>query len=150
MVEEQGVIVALDGSRAWVETRRQSVCGGCSANKSCGTGVLARYLDGRVAKVRALNPPAAVVGDTVTVGLHEGALLAMSALMYLLPLALLLAGALVAEFLARRLEVSSEPLAIAGGVAGLLSGFLLARRASRRVEHDARFQPIVIRVHKGL
>jgi len=110
---------------------------------------MARYFDGRVAKVQALNPPAAAVGDTVTVGLHEGALLAVSALMYLLPLALLLAGALAAEFLARRIEVSGEPLTIAGGIAGLLAGFMLARLASRRVEHDARFQPVILRVHKG-
>lgn len=150
MIEEQGVIVALEGPSAWVETRRKSVCGTCSANKGCGTGVAARYFDGRVARVRALNPAAAAIGDTVTVGLHEGALVAVSALMYLLPLALLLVGALVAEFLARRIEVSGEPLAIAGGMTGLLIGFALARRASGRLEQDARFQPIIVRVHKGL
>lgn len=148
MVEEQGIVVALDGARAWIETRRKSVCGGCSANKGCGTGVMARYFDGRVAKVQALNPRAAAVGDTVTVGLHEGALLAVSTLMYLLPLALLLTGALAAEFLAQRIGVSGEPLTIAGGIAGLLSGFMLARLGSRRIEHDARFQPVIVRVHK--
>lgn len=109
---------------------------------------MARYFDGRVAKVQALNPRAAAVGDTVTVGLHEGALLAVSTLMYLLPLALLLTGALAAEFLAQRIGVSGEPLTIAGGIAGLLSGFMLARLGSRRIEHDARFQPVIVRVHK--
>lgn len=141
--------MALEGPQAWVETRRSSVCGACSASKGCGTGVMARYFAGRVAKVKALNPNAGAVGDTVTVGLHEGALLAVSALMYLLPLLLLLCGALVAEFLARRIEVSSEPLAIAGGLFGLLMGFVLARRASRRLEHKPRYQPIILRVHKG-
>lgn len=141
--------MALEGPQAWVETRRSSACGTCSANKGCGTGVMARYFDGRVARVKALNPTAASVGDTVTVGLHEGALLAVSALMYLLPLVLLLCGALAAEFLARRIEVSSEPLAIAGGLSGLLVGFVFARQVSRRLENEARFQPIILRVDKG-
>jgi len=81
-------------------------------------------------------------GDAVMVGLAEGALLRGALLVYLLPLALLLAGALLGQ--AAFAGAGEEPV-ILSGATGLGLGFLAARVLSRRWRGDARFQPVVVR-----
>ena len=65
-----------------------------------------------------------------------------SLLVYLLPLALLLAGALLGQ--AAFAGAGEEPVILSGAV-GLGLGFLAARVVSRRLRSDTRFQPVVMR-----
>jgi len=81
-------------------------------------------------------------GDAVIVGLAEGALLRGSLLVYLLPIVLLLAGALLGQ--AAFAGAGEEPVILSGAV-GLGLGFLAARVVSRRLRSDTRFQPMVMR-----
>ena len=50
MIEESAQVVAVEGASGeyvWVETQRQSTCGGCAANQACGTATLAKVLGTR-------------------------------------------------------------------------------------------------------
>lgn len=142
MIEESAVVVEAGDGYAWVETRRRSACGACSASEGCGTTTLAKVWGERRTRVRALSTLSLRPGDAVIVGLAEGALLHGSLLVYLLPLALLLAGALLGQ--AAFAGAGEEPVILAGAV-GLGLGFLAARVVSRRLRSDARFQPVVMR-----
>ena len=142
MIEELAVVVEAGDGYAWVETRRRSACGACSASDGCGTATLAKVWGERRTRVRAISTWPLRPGDAVIVGLAEGALLRGSLLVYLLPLALLLAGALLGQ--AAFAGAGEEPVILAGAV-GLGLGFLAARIASRRWRSDARFQPVVVR-----
>lgn len=142
MIEESAVVVEAGDGYAWVETRRRSACGACSASEGCGTAALAKIWGGRRARVRAISTLPLQSGDMVIVGLAEGALLRGSLLVYLLPLALLLAGALLGQ--AAFAGAGEEPVVLAGAV-GLGLGFLAAHVISRRLRSDARFQPVVMR-----
>ena len=142
MIEEPAVVVEAGAGYAWVETRRRSACGACSASEGCGTAALARAWGERRARVRAISTLPLRPGDAVIVGLAEGALLRGSLLVYLLPMVLLLAGALLGQ--TAFAGAGEEPVILSGAV-GLGLGFLAARVASRRLRSDARFQPVVVR-----
>ena len=142
MIEESGIVVEAGDGYAWVETRRRSACGACSASEGCGTATLAKVWGDQRTRVRAIATLPLRPGDAVIVGLAEGALLRGSLLIYLLPIVLLLAGALLGQ--AAFAGAGEEPVILSGAV-GLGLGFLAARVVSRRLRSDARFQPVVMR-----
>ncbi|RRQ21197.1 SoxR reducing system RseC family protein [Thiohalobacter thiocyanaticus] len=144
MIEEQALVIEAADGTAWVETRRQSVCGQCAANKGCGTSVLARVMGNRRSRVRALDPIGVRPGQTVRIGLEEGAFLRGSMALYLLPLLTLFLGGLLGEVLAARLDIVQEWPALLGGLAGGGLGFLWLRGFARRILHDRRYQPVVL------
>lgn len=145
MIEENAQVVAAEGEFVWVETRRQSTCGGCAANKGCGTSALAKVLGNKLTRVRALNQGVAQVGDQVVIGIDEQALVRGSLAIYLMPLAGLLLGAVVGALLSTRLLVAGEGLTIGLGVIGLLLGLVWVRGFTHRIHNDSRYQPVVIR-----
>ena len=64
MIEEQARVVALEAGAVWVETRRQSTCGGCSANAGCGQGLMDKIgVRASHGHVRALCDLQLQVGD---------------------------------------------------------------------------------------
>ncbi len=142
MIEEQAKIVATGEGYAWVEMERRSACGGCQAHDSCGTATLAKFWNGRRIRTRALSTLPLQSGDQVVVGLADGALLRGAVLVYLLPLVLLLAGALLGE---TAFAGAGEEPVILSGVLGLGLGFLMVRALSRYLQADGRLQPVILR-----
>jgi sigma-E factor negative regulatory protein RseC len=142
MIEESAVVAEAGDGHAWVEIQRRSACGACHAGDGCGTAALAKIWSGRRVRVRAVTKLPLRPGDAVIVGLADGVLLRGALLAYLLPLALLLAGALLGQ---AALGGAGEEPVILSGVLGLGLGFLLTRVMARRFRDDARFQPVVLR-----
>lgn len=143
MLEEHGVVVAVRGEFAWVETERRSTCDACSMNKGCGTATLSRALGRRRTQVRVLNGLQAAVGDRVVVGLQEDALLRGSLAVYLLPLLMMLLFALVGQGVFR--GAGSEPASVLSGLLGLALGFGWVALFSRGIIRDPRYQPSLLR-----
>lgn len=141
MIEEPGRVVALEPGAVWVETSRKSTCSGCSASKGCGQGLMDRLgVPERRGLIRALSDLHLQVGDSVVVGIGEDALLRGAVLVYLLPLLMLFAAALlVAQF------GVAEPWVILAGLAGFLGGWLVVRWRSRCMAADPGLQPVVVR-----
>ena len=140
MIEERATIIALENDFAWVEGERQSSCGSCAASKGCGTATLQKVMGNKRTRLKAINQAGAQIGDKVVIGLQEQALLKGSLYAYILPLFMLLAGALLFE-----LVFVSEGMTILGGLGGLMLGFVILQRVSRRVANDASFQAVVLR-----
>lgn len=145
MIEETARVVAAEGEFVWVETQRQSTCGGCAARQGCGTATLAKVLGRRRTRVRALNRDAARVGDRVVVGIDEQALVRGSLAVYAVPLLGLLAGGVLGALLQTRLQLAGEALTLVAGVAGLVVGLLWVKGFTRRIRGDSRYQPVVLR-----
>jgi len=149
MIEETGQIVSCDGDYAWVETERKSACSSCSANKGCGTGVLSKVYANRFSRVKALNQINAAPGETVVLGLEEDALVRGSLAVYGLPLLGLILMAMLGDVLAKEMAVQQpDGLVAIFGIVGLFLGFYLVRLFSRKISHDDRYQPIVLRYCK--
>ena len=148
MIEEPATVIKGEQGFAWVETRRDSVCGACATRKACGTATLAKVLGQRQRCVRAVNGIGATVGDRVTIGLTEGALVQGSLVVYLVPVLGLLCGAGVGELLAGNIGASqTEPIAVLMGLTGMALGVAWVRRFARRIETDRRYQPVLLRKH---
>lgn len=118
MTESDAVVVRLEGDYAWVDV--QAGCSSCSAT-GCGLGSgKGRALQ----KVR--NAVGARAGDQVTLVIPEGAVLRAAFFCYLLPVALVLAGAVSGTAMAGNFG------AIGGAVFGLAAGWFSLRVAGRR------------------
>jgi sigma-E factor negative regulatory protein RseC len=142
MIEEQAIVVEAGEGYAWVETHRRSACGACASGADCGTATLAKAWGDRRVRVRAISALPLQPGDQVIVGLAEGALLGGSLLVYLLPMLLLLGGAVTGQI---AFAGAGETPVVLSGAVGLGLGFLVARAGSRRWRNDARFQPVILR-----
>lgn len=149
MLEENAVVVDLDGEYAWVETQRQTACGSCSVNKGCGTSVISKVVGNKRNRVRALNRADAREGDSVVVGIQQNALIHGSLAVYIAPLVGMLLGALVGGAFSQYFGVSySEGASILFSLSGLVVGFIWLKRFNRRHQSSERFQAVVLRVQE--
>lgn len=146
MIEETATVIGCQDNQALLEVQRQSTCGSCQAKSGCGTAVFAKTLGKKVSRISVNNTLNLQVGDKVTVGLQESALLTGSAIIYLLPLIIMLLSAVLGQWLAHHLfNNSSELLVIIFAIAGFAFAMKLISHASRKMKNDERFQPVLIR-----
>jgi sigma-E factor negative regulatory protein RseC len=128
VIEESARVARVDGDTVEVVTERRSACGSCAAQKGCGTSLLAAWFPQRQLRFRVFNAVGARVGDQVVVGLDEAYLQRGALLLYAVPLAGLLLGAVAGEFAFGALGLHPEPGAIGGGLLGLSGALGLVRR----------------------
>lgn len=144
MIEQRAVVVAANGDAVQVTTTARAGCARCEAGQGCGGGVLGRLIrrsgqpqvEARNAADESFAP-----GDAVIIGLQDDALVGASALVYLLPLATMLAAALVAD------SVIGGPdwVAAGFGALGLVTGFAWVAARARQPAFARRYQPVVLR-----
>ncbi|MGO1501068.1 MAG: SoxR reducing system RseC family protein [Marinobacter sp.] len=142
MITESGKVVAVTGEHAWVQTIRTSACQSCAARNGCGQKVLASATSGRANQVRVFNSVNACVGEEVTLGIDERALLGASLLVYALPLLLMVAASMAGH----HLSDGSDFAAMLGAAAGLGLGFLVSRQLQRR--NASSYEPRLLRVNR--
>ena len=141
MIEEQGRVIALESGAVWVETLRKSTCSGCAAKSGCGQGLMDRLgIRERRGTIRVLSDLQLRVGDSVVVGIREDVLLRGAFLVYLLPLLMLFAAALLATQLAL-----AESYVILAGLGGFLVSWLFVCMRSQRAASNSALQPVVLR-----
>lgn len=142
MLEEEGVVVAVEADALWVETLQTSTCGSCRARAGCGQRVLAGVLS-NASRLRVVpgeeGCDAYQPGQRVIIGIPSDVLVASSLILYLFPLLAMLVAAAVASHLS-----GSEYLTALAAMAGLLGSGGLLRYLSWRVRHRARLQPVLL------
>jgi len=121
VIETPARITRLDGDGAWVVSAAPASCGACGG-KGCGSSIFARVLHADEPEYRVDNPIGAEAGESVVVGLPDGALLGAAASGYLVPLLLLIAGAALGQ------QFAGELGAVSGGLVGLLLAAIRLRR----------------------
>jgi len=149
MIEQDALVVTVEGELAEVETQRQSACGDCSARSGCGTSLLAEVFGKRRSRLWVSNPIQARVGERVVIGLQERPFLRAAINLYATPLLAMMGGALIGEWLAERSSSSVELGALVGGLSGLLAGFMWLRRFARSSRNDREYRPVVLRRNGG-
>ena len=100
MIVETGRICRLEPDAVWVETIQRTTCDSCNARHGCGQRVLSR-LAGGTTEIRVLLPADSAqqffVGQAVEIGIPEDVVVGGSLLVYLVPLAGLLTGGVLAR-----------------------------------------------------
>jgi sigma-E factor negative regulatory protein RseC len=134
MIEELATVTWSGPGVARVEAARISACAQCSRRS--------QWSRGRNVEIEVLNPDNLPLtpGQQVLIGLEEGSLLRASLLLYLLPLLMLVAGALFASVLG-----AGEALQMLVAALLLLAGFALVRLLTRNTAELSRYQPVLLK-----
>jgi sigma-E factor negative regulatory protein RseC len=143
MIEEVATVTWIGQGVARVEAARHSACAQCSSRSSCSQGVLSQWSRGRSVEIEVLNPDNLPLtpGQQVLIGLEEGGLLRAAVLLYLVPLLLLVAGALISSMLG-----ASDTIQMLAATLMLLVGFWGIRFLTRNTAELSRYQPILLRI----
>ncbi|MCU0597911.1 MAG: SoxR reducing system RseC family protein [Desulfobacterales bacterium] len=143
MVTEEGIVVKLDKKTAIIRTSRKTACESCSEKHSCTS-----IGSGQEMELEADNPINAQVGDRVTVALKTGKLMTASFLLYIFPILMMIAGALLGDHLAK--TYPSDPSMMAAGLGFLFFfvAFGLVKLKDMQAKKSGGFRPEIIRISK--
>ena len=144
MLETRAIIVQVEGQHALVQASAASGCEQCKG-KGCGAGKLSQLFCSKPRQFRVGNPIDAGVGDEVVISVAEGAILRGIGLVYLLPLLLLVMGAMLGGvWVGPSSPGQHDGYAAAGALLGLAAGFIAVKWISSR-QARSRFQPYIAR-----
>jgi sigma-E factor negative regulatory protein RseC len=143
MLETRAVIVQVEGRYALVQTSQANGCEQCEG-KGCGSGKLSRLFCSKPRQFQVENPINAGMGDEVVISVAEGAILRGIGLVYLLPLLLLVIGAMLGSAWAGQSPGQHDVYAAAGALFGLAAGFIAVKRISLR-QAGNHLQPYIAR-----
>lgn len=133
-----GQVESVSDGVAFIRTQRESGCGGCKAEQTCGTSTLARLFSmGTQPLLRLPNAIHAKPGDQVELSLAGHSLIKQAFMAYGMPLLGLFAGALLALWLVPQGGDASTIL-------GSLSGLVFAWWWVRHYHHPE--EPKLIRI----
>ncbi|MFT4937068.1 MAG: sigma-E factor negative regulatory protein RseC [Paraglaciecola sp.] len=147
MIEEIGVITAIDkkdnAQYIWIETQIKTTCGGCQANDNCGTGIVAKAFTPKKEQLYLACDETVSVGQQVKLGIPEESLLMASALVYLLPIVVVLLTAVIAQFVLPQLGLHAEGWVVLSAILAALGCF---KQVSVYLKHNkqAEYQPQLI------
>ncbi len=145
MSEELATVVAIEGDHAWVECERRSACSGCQQQSNCGTGTVAKAFPLKAPRLRVRLTAEVRVGQQLRLGIPQESLLRGAALVYVLPLFCLLAGALLGQLWLVPLLSGGEGITILCCLLGGVRGFFLVRYFSNRLD-QGRYGPQMLGV----
>ena len=149
MIEERAIILSLDNASghsnsnqiATLEIERKTACGICGQTRGCGNSLWGKLFAHQSTAFKAQNLINAKVGDSVIVGINEKALLKSAMLLYILPLATMLIGAILAKQFS-----GTEVSAMLGAVAGLVLGLLWVKGHAMSNSYFKLQQPVILRL----
>ena len=152
MIEERAIIVSLDSeisaaestatdSTATLEIERKVACGLCGQTRGCGNSIWGKLFAHQSTAFKAQNRINAKVGDSVIVGINERALLKSALLLYILPLATMLIGAILATQLK-----DTNGYAMLGALLGLVLGFMWVKGHTMSSSYFKLQQPVILRL----
>ncbi len=150
MIEERAVILSLEreihstspsDSIATLEIERKTACGLCGQTRGCGNSIWGKLFAHQSTAFKAQNRINAKVGDSVIVGINEKALLKSALLLYILPLATMLFGAILATRFS-----ASDSSAMIGAVVGLVLGLLWVKGHTMSSSYFRLQQPVILRL----
>lgn len=143
MMKESARVVAVDDDCLWVETGVKAGCNSCSETKSCGTSLLAKLFEDKQRHLRVAlegrDPAQFSLNDVVEIGMSEAAILKGSLVVYMLPLAGLLVGAMLASSLAY-----AEGIVVLMGFSGFALGLLGVRLHGWLNRANPEYQPVLV------
>jgi sigma-E factor negative regulatory protein RseC len=143
MLETRAIVMQIDGQHALVQADQGNGCEQCNG-KGCGTGKLSRLFCSKPRQFQVNNPINADVDDEVIISVAEGAILHGVGMVYLLPLLLLVAGAMLGNQWGLQAGQRDAYAAVCA-LTGLIVGFIFAKWILFR-QAGSQFQPYIARL----
>ena len=110
MISEQGIVEEIRRNTAVIKVVRSSSCKHCSEKDSCSVAE-------RNMLIEVKNSLNAKEGDMVEISVPEGTFVKLSLMVYIFPVAALMAGAFLGNFLA--IQMNTDPSATAAITAAI-------------------------------
>jgi positive regulator of sigma E activity len=141
MSTEQGIVKQVEPGWAWVKAKRLWAISGCGCYDHCHTGD-----GGNKMVIKAVNQAQAREGDVVVLYLNTGAKFKCIAIVYLLPVFGILAGALSSNYLSGLIGLDPSWGMALFTIIGVGTAIVLMRFLANRMASQERFTPIVKRI----
>ena len=140
MIEEEGVVAETEGDIAKVALAKKSGCEQCAAASVCHPGD-EEFME-------ALNPLRAKKGQKVKVVVAPQVYLKASLILYGIPMAALVAGAIIAKNIAMRYagEPHSDLWAFIAGFICMVVSFFFIRVYNNKVEKTQTYKPVIVEI----
>lgn len=123
MIEQIATVLAVEKTGVWLGTTPVATCNACQVSGDCGTGIVAKTMTPRQNRFFVSTTLSLLPGEQVTIATPEQQLVNAALLVYLLPLVLLLASAMLVHLIWQ----PAEGWLILAALAGIGCGLLLAR-----------------------
>ncbi len=138
MLEERGVVVEIaENGQVFVATQRQSACGSCQSEKSCGSNLLNNSISQQQVMSVNANGHSLAIDDVVLLAIDESIVWLGMLQLYVWPLIALIIGGILGQ------SLSGEIGAMIGAFGCLILSLLSVRWRTQR-END-NYLPIVIK-----
>ena len=141
MATEEGIVTRTAPNRAWIKTQRSSACESCPSHDACNS-----MGGGNEMEVQTLNDVGAVTGDRVHFSFDTGKLMGISFFLYIFPILVLIAGAILGQHFAPRLDMNESVASALGGFAFFGLAFIVIRWGSSKFAANQEYQPRIIKV----
>ena len=146
MMEELATVIAINQDKITVQSQIKSACSGCQQVDNCGSGQVAKAIPQRKLTLEIVSTLPMRVGDTVVLGVPEQALTLVAAQVYLFPLAGLIIGAGLGQWLVEQGVLAHELYAIAFGAIGGYLGYRLAHWRQKITDKSSLLTPKILSV----
>ena len=143
MATEEGVILKIDSSTAWVKTQKTKACEGCSSRGACSV-----MGGGEDMEVQAINAAAGKIGDRVVLSFDTSSLLKATFLLYVFPIICMLVGAFAGTQLAPKVNLDTSIVSAVGGFLFFGLSFLFVKSTGNRMAQKDAYRPKIIRILK--
>lgn len=140
MAVECGIVAETRGNMVRVEASAVDMCASCASRGSCHS-----IMGDKTRSLWIRNTLDASMGDRVEFAVRESAVVGLSALFYLMPVALMILGVLAGHRL-RFFGLDSELAAAILGSGGFLLSMAAIKAASLFIQRRASYQPVLLKI----
>ncbi|MEZ9069843.1 SoxR reducing system RseC family protein [Vibrio splendidus] len=125
---------------------QQTSCSSCSSQKSCGTGIVTKAVGNKSLFWQLKTKSLVKAGQIVEIGFPEKSLLQSAAIVYLIPLFMLMIGAGFGQLLLQPLLQGGEGIVILSAALFTACGIALAKRLAKPMEDKSKQEVVLIRI----
>jgi sigma-E factor negative regulatory protein RseC len=141
LATERGIVTKIDSTTAWVKTTRTSACKTCSAKGSCSAGE-----SGTEMEVEAINEAGAQIDDRIIISIETASLLKASFLLYVFPILLMIAGAVIGQKTGPLLDIDPSLFSAVVGFLFFFISFWFVKSRGNRMARKNEYKPKIIRI----
>ncbi len=146
MIEQFAVVLATESKTdsppmATIEVVRKSACGLCGQTTGCGNAFWGKLFAHKASSFKAQNQINAKVGQSVIVGIDEAAVMKSALILYLIPLVIMLLGAILATQI-----IDTDLSAMIGAAIGLVLGYFWVKAHIAGQAYYQDHQPTILRL----
>jgi len=144
LATEEGIVIRVGFSTAWVKAAKSAACESCSAKGFCDT---AAGSDDTV-EIEAINVVGANVNDRVTISFGTSSLLKVAFLVYMIPVLFLIMGTVLGDKLASIFNYNQSFFSVVVGLFFLVISFFFVKIKGNKMSKKNEYKPKIIKILK--